>query len=174
MKKIKRTKNKKGFISIEALAPLTALLAFMILGMGLYFYVVPKTMLSDEVQVLANTAKIQGGLTNEKSEPNGFDDITTFKKKMKEMGYDESKVVVTALGQPGNVQALGVSPISTATTAPPSAIPHIKRESKLKIEITVEVPSKKTVLGTAFYLLGMKDKLSDKYVVKKTVMSERY
>lgn len=168
MKKIKRTKNKKGFISIEALAPLTALLAFMVLGMGLYFYMVPKTILSDEVQVLANTAKMQGGLTTPESDKSGKDDITLFKNKMKELGYDESKVNVTAFTKPDNSPAMGVTPLTL-----PGAN-YIKRESKQRIEITVEVPSKKTVLGTAFYLLGMKDKLSDKYVVQKTVMSERY
>lgn len=165
---LKSIKNKKGFVAIEAVIILSGVMFFILLFISILTYNYPRIMLEKEVQILAQTAKIQGGLTDITSQ-NVNSDIEVFKDRMEQMGYNRDEVVIAAKTIQGNLNAIGVTPINDST-----GDNYIKRDSKEFIEITVTIPSSENVLKSPLKYFGMKNALSGKYVIREVVGSERW
>lgn len=160
-------KNKKGFVAVETIIVLSGVMFFILLFVSILTYNYPRIMLEKEVQVLAQTAKIQGGLTDNISQPSNSD-IELFKTRLEQMGFDKNNVVITAKTIPGNVNAIGVTPMNVTGSN------YIKRDSKELIEIVVIVPSDKTVFSSPLKYFGIGNALSKDYVIREVVGSERW
>lgn len=176
---IKRVKEKKGSTSIEALIAMFALLMVTFLGIAYFIYLVPRQTLTQEVHVLAQTAKIQGGLTNAMSEP-GNSDVERFKKTIEDMGFDSSKVEVNATasytdsnGKTYERSVVGIEPLSQGYLPEDSSY-YSHRNSKETITIEVTIPPKRAFIDTmTSFWTGSKSSLGS-YHFKETVMSERW
>lgn len=164
----KKYLNKKGFISIEALISMVAVMFVVLLSIGFYGYMHPKIMLEKEVQVLAQKAKVQGGLTNEVSQPGGNSDIEIFKNSLKDKGFDINKIEITAKTNPGNYSVIGVSPINSTGTN------YLKRDSKELMVISVKVPANRDGIIAPLNYFNISGGPNEYYYITETVMSERW
>lgn len=80
-------KNKKGFITIDAILSLGVALIFFLLFLGIMFLMIPKFTMQGDVHTLAQLARIQGGLYES--------DINDFKEKIsKETGAKVEEIHV--------------------------------------------------------------------------------
>ena len=159
-----KVKHKKGFISIEAVIALVALIFIILLFVGFYVYQYPCTVLENRVHDLAQQAKITGGLTSAQ--------VTDFNKELQSMGY---KSTVKAYVAGTDRVALNVAPRDTAyVTCTNTAIynPFIRRDSTAKIVIVATVKANDgTIKGPIKWFQAKM--LPDNYVISETVMSER-
>lgn len=172
---MKKWKNEKGSFSIEAVIAMTVVLMVTFLGISYFTYLAPRQMITQDVHMLAQTAKIQGGLTDEFSEP-GRSDVYRFKERMEAKGYNADDIVVTAkrVDVDGNeFPALGVEPLSENIENYES-VNYSRRNSKETITIHVTVPAKKNFINAmSRYFTGGNSGLSD-YKFSETIMSERW
>ena len=152
-------KSRKGFISIESMLPITLVLIFIVFFVNLISYNLPKITMEKEVQLLSQLCKIHGGLTEE--------DVDIFLKRMEEKGVSADKINITAVTEQSNLNAMGVSPIHSNDGH------YIKRESGEIIEIKVEIPANKSVFNFVLNFFRIKNTVSDKYVFREVVVSER-
>lgn len=164
---MKKLRNNKGFIAVESLIAVSALLFFFVLFVSFLSYTVPKISLEKEVQNLAQIAKKQGGLTDKNSEPNNSD-IETFKNTLEKMGYDKSKIIVTAKTIPSGQIAIGVTPLDG------SGSNYVKRDSKELMEILISIPADKTLFNAPAKFFGIKNIVSGVYTFREVVGSERW
>lgn len=168
MKKMKKKlKNKKGFIAIESLIAISALLFFFVLFISFLSYTIPKISLEKEVQNLAQIAKKQGGLTDKTSQPVNSD-IELFKDTLEKMGYDKNSIVIEAKTIPSGQMAIGVTPLNEEGNN------YIKRDSKELIEITISIPADKSVFNVPLKFFGIKNNLSGVYYFREVIGSERW
>jgi hypothetical protein len=164
----KRYLNKKGFVSIEAIIAMVAVMFVMLLAIGFYGYLHPKIILEKEVQSLAQKAKQQGGLTNSASQPTNSD-VSIFMADLKGMGYDTTKVTLTAVTNPGNVNCVGVTPLGSTGSN------YLSRNSKQMIVITAKIPTMtKGGITAPLAYFGISSGVDDYYYIRETVMSERW
>lgn len=170
IKKYKNLKNnifnKDGYIGVEATIIMPFVLIFLLMFISLIVYQYPKIMLEQEVQYLAQTAKIQGGLTDEYSEPFGSD-IDKFKDRIEKRGFNRDEIEVIARTVDGHVNAIGVTPINSTGDN------YIKRNEKELIEIIVRVTPVQTFDGPLAFF-GSSGALSKPYVIREVVGSERH
>lgn len=159
--------NKKGFVSIEAIISMATFLIMFVMCIGFYVYTMPKLTLEKEVHLLAQKAKIQGGLT--------YEDVDIFKENLKLKGYNPDEITVNAVtvkgsgGAVGGASAIGVDGINVD-----NATNYIKRSEVTPIEISVSVPANTKLLkGPLSHMLSTKA-LNDKYYFRETVLSERW
>lgn len=164
---LKKIKGKSGFVSIETIIALSWVVFFFLLFVSIYAYNMPRIMLEKEVQHLAQTAKIQGGLTDSTSEPVNSD-ITRFTENLIAMGYDEDDISISAKTITGNQNAIGVTPINQ------SGSNYIKRDSKDLIEIIVVIKAKKNLFTAPLNFFGLSNKISGQYTIREVVGSERW
>lgn len=162
-----RLKNSKGFVAIETVIVMSGVMFFLILFIAFFSYTTPRIMLEKEVQNLAQIAKIQGGLTDKSSQPINSD-IELFKANLEKMGYDKDEIKIEAKTIPSGAIATGVTPINQEGNN------YIKRDSKELIEIIVEIPADKSSFDAPLKYFGIKNILSDKYIFKEVVGSERW
>lgn len=162
-----RFQNKKGFVSIETILSMTAIIVSVLIAIGFFTWIYPRVMLQIETHTLAQKAKIQGGLTNSISQPVNSD-IELFKDRLVELGYDRESIEVTATTIPGNHNAIGVTPLHE------SGNNYIKRDSKETIEIVVKVPANRSILAPLSFFGHDEDEISEKYTIVESVMSERW
>lgn len=153
-------KSRKGFVSIESIFPITLVLIFIVFFVSLLSYNLPKITMEKEVQLLSQLCKIHGGLTEE--------DVNTFLERMKEKGISADEINITAVTEQSNLNAMGVSPMDSNDGN------YIKRESGEIIEIKVEIPANKSVFNFVLKFFGIKNTISDKYVFREVVVSERW
>ena len=159
--------KKNGFVSIEAIISMATLMIMFVICIGFFVYTMPKLTLEKEVHLLAQKAKIQGGLT--------YDDVDLFKSSLQNKGYDPDRIVVQAVtvasstGVSGGASAIGVEPLSQT-----NATNYIKRSDMTPIEITVAVPANLKLLNGALTHLFLGQALNDTYYLRETVMSERW
>lgn len=165
--KLKVIKKSKGFVAIETVIILSGVMFFILLFVSILTYNYPRIMLEKEVQILAQTAKIQGGLTDSKSQP-VHSDIELFKDRLEKMGYERDEIEITAKTIPGNQNAIGVTPMNVEGSN------YIRRDSKELIEITVIAPSNSNVFTSPLKYFGLKKAFSGKYVIREVVGSERW
>lgn len=167
MKKNKYIKNnKKGFVAVETILSSTVCLSLFVLFAGFLAYMTPRIMLEKEVQDLAQIAKKQGGLTDSTSQPVNSD-VDRFKDALASQGYDRSKITVTAIANPSNKNAIGVTPLTG------SGKNYITRDNKDLITITVVVPSDSSLFKIPFSLMGFSKNMNN-YIITETVGSERW
>lgn len=160
-------KNNKGFVAIETIIVLAGVMFFLLLFISILCYNYPRIMLEKEVQILAQTAKIQGGLTDDTSQPKDSD-ISLFKDRMEKMGYNRDEVEITALTIPGKINAIGVTPMNLEGNK------YIKRDSKELIEITVIAPANNNVFKAPLKYFGIDRATMSNYVIREIVGSERW
>lgn len=176
MKKIdcfRKLKNEKGFMSIEAIMAMATILMIVLLGVGLFTYMMPRQAIEEEVHLLGRTAKMQGGLTD--------GDVNQFKENMKKRGMvedenlDDVKVTLnleTTAGEPFplegyNQDMVGKSPI-------PRGFGKEQVGQYAVMKVRVEVPANKAGLSGAMSFFGGDEDLPDAYVFSERVMSEYY
>lgn len=160
-------KNTKGFVAVETIIVMSGVLFFFILFISVVSYNIPRIMLEKEVQFLAQTAKIQGGLTDKVSQPTNSD-IELFKDRLQRMGYDRNSITITAKTIPSNMSAIGVTPLNQ------NGSNYIKRDSKEHIEITVVIPSDRSLFSSPLNFFGLKQRAQNYYVIREVVGSERW
>jgi hypothetical protein len=160
-------KNKKAFVSIEAIIATSTALMVVLVAIGFFTLIYPRVMLQMETHNLAQKAKIQGGLTNEISQPVDSD-IALFKKRLVELGYDESQIEITATTKPGNINAIGVTPLKDGGSN------YIKRDSKELIHIVIRVPANTSIKAPLGFFGNDGSNINEKYTIVETVMSERW
>ena len=160
-------KNTKGFVAVETIIVMSGVIFFFLLFISIVSYNFPRMMLEKEVQILAQTAKIQGGLTDKNSQPVNSD-IELFKDRISSMGYDRDAITITAKTIPSGMSAIGVTPINEAGSN------YIKRDSKELIEITVTIPSDKNLFNSPLKYFGLKRNGESYYVITEIVGSERW
>ena len=159
--------KKSGFVSVEAVISMATLLIVFVMCIGFFTYTMPRVTLEKEVHLLAQKAKIQGGLTNE--------DVNLFKIALEKRGYNPEEVTVKAVtvegsdGSPGGANAIGVDSISD-----PNAVRYIKRDALTPIEITVTVPANTRLLKGPLSHIFVTNMVNDKYYLRETVLSERW
>lgn len=155
---VKYLKNKEGFVSVEAVISMVTFLCMTLLCIGFFTYTYPKIFLEKEVHLLAQKAKIQGGLT--------YEDENLFKSELEKRGYNRKNIVLTAVC--GNKNALGVDKIGS------SGKNYIKRTELEPIVINVSIPANKKLLEGPFLHFALTSTLSDTYHFRETVLSERW
>lgn len=179
MKKINKFfKNKKGSFSIEAVLAMSGLLMITFLGIAYFTYLVPRQMLTQEVHMLTQTAKIQGGLTAGNF-TEADNDIQRFLDRMEEKGFDPNKINIKATVSSetnpirDGVSVIGVEPLSDGYKED-SLYSH--RNSKEIITIRVTIPANKNFINAmSKYWTGSKEGTSlGDYKFTETIMSERW
>lgn len=159
--------NKKGSMIMETL-PVLALALFVTINMiGWFTYLTPRQNLEKQVHILAQKAKIQGGLTDKSSVSIGSD-LEVFLGILEEKGYDTSKVKITCTTNPGNKSCLGVSPIKSSSGK------YITRESLDMMIIRVEIPTNPRLLNMSQTFFGNTGALPNVYIFQESVLSERW
>lgn len=161
--------NKKGFISIEAIISSVAILMCIYLAIGFFIMIYPRLALEKEVHALAQKAKIQGGLTDETSQPLNSD-IEEFKNSLVKLGYKKDSIEIEAKTELGGNSIIGVTPINEPGDN------YLKRDSKDKMRIAIRVPSEQFIQGPLkFFRIPSISTNKLKYnVITETVMSERW
>jgi hypothetical protein len=162
----KLMKNKKGFVSIEAILATSTALMVVLVAIGFFTLIYPRVMLQMETHNLAQKAKIQGGLTTAITQPVDSD-IEQFMKRMMELGYERDDVEITATTKPGNYNAIGVTPLQVAGSN------YVKRDSKEMIHIVIRVPANTSIKAPLGFFRN-DTPVNEKYTIVETVMSERW
>lgn len=155
--KIKLLKNKKGFVSIETVIAISFCLMFFIFVVEFFNYIYPTINLQIETHTLTQKAKVQGGLTNT--------DILNMKQKLKEKGFDETKVLVSAKTKTKDVS--NVTPMNQEGTN------YVKRDSDEEIIIRVEVPASTDVDGWSI-AIGNRTFARKTHIIQERIYSERW
>lgn len=180
---LSKVKDRKGFMSIEAVLGMMVVLMVIVLGIGFFSYMIPKQGIEQEVNLLGRMAKMNGGLTES--------DVDAFVDEMEDRHYKEEdvKVEITlkdSTGVPttyenanGIVNPLDIDCKLTdkicQNQTPEAEQKYVKREAQLIMEIRAEMPSNKQGLLGAFWFFNVNDDtVSDTYVFKERVMSERH
>lgn len=171
-----KQKNKKGSISIEAVIAMSGILMITFLGIAYFTYLIPRQALTQEVHMLTQTAKIQGGLTDG-SFVESDNDIQRFLDRIEEYGYDPGEVTIKATVSSeidpsrDGISVIGVEPLGTP---PAEDSLYSRRNSKEIITIEVTIPAnKKFINAMSEYWTGEESSLGD-YRFKETIMSERW
>lgn len=177
LNRLKVIKEQKGAYAIEAAISMMLVLMVTFLGISYFTYLLPRQALTQEVHTLAQTAKIQGGLTTEITEP-GNSDIERFKTRMKARGYDPDEITIEAkatstdeFGTEHQRSVLGVESLSVGYLDI-SAYSH--RNSKEIIIVHVTVPAKKNFVNAMSQFFGGKDSTLTDYEFSEIIMSERW
>lgn len=158
--------DKKGFISVETVLASVFLIMLLLTFISFFNYFSLKKVIQNEVHVLTQKAKIQGGLTDMTSE-GANSDIEIFKDFMSRMGFSESEVKITAITHPSGQNAIGVTPLNKEGSN------YVKRGSKEIIVVRVEVPVKNFISAPLSYMLRDGGQLS-KMTFEEGTLSERW
>ena len=156
----KYIKNKTGNSSIETVFAVVIIVFMLLLIMGFYAYTYPRSVLEKEVHLLAQQAKVTGGLTVEQ--------VEEFKSSIGEMGY-YAEIRVTANGN----TALGVTPRNSDNNiCTGNNVKFVKRSSGSKIYIEVKIGANDGLIKGPLQWFNSKS-LPENYLITETVMSER-
>ncbi|MEG1299901.1 MAG: hypothetical protein RSC93_04300 [Erysipelotrichaceae bacterium] len=159
-----KEKKKKGFISIETVFSMTFILFIVLTLIGVFCYFYPRQVLEKEVHVLAQQAKINGGLT--------YNEVVDFQNVIKERGY---KANVKAYVKNNNRVVLNVAPRNTSYSSCTNTAnynPFVKRDSSQKIVLVVTINANDGLLKGPLQYFGAKT-FPKNYTISETVMSER-
>lgn len=149
--------NKKGFVSIETILSMVFVLIFFVLIVEFFNYIYPTINLQVETHTLTQRAKVQGGLTNS--------DVLNMKSKLKNKGFDESKVIITAKTK--TLDRSNVTPMTQTGTN------YEKRDSGDEIIVRVEVPAHTEVDGWAL-AIGSRAFARKTHIIEERIYSERW
>lgn len=169
--RLKESQNKKGFIAIETIIALTVVIIVILLFLGFWLYLYPRIVLEKEVHVLAQQAKVTGGLTNEQ--------VSKFSETMNKLGYEIYSLSVGTTNQPasntskynGLVNVYPKGGVSGSCTAA-GYQNYIKRTDSEKIVISVKIKANGFIKGPLAFF-GTITQLGDVYNITETIMSER-
>lgn len=164
-KKIKKILDSKtGGLTIEAIPALALALFVIMTAIGWFTYLTPRQNLEKQVHILAQKAKIQGGITNSGTN----NDLKLFLDILEQKGVDRTKVKVTCTTRPGNKNCLGVNGLNSTGTN------YITRKSLEMMVIRVEVPTSPRLLNMSRVFFGGASSVPDKYIFEEAVLSERW
>lgn len=138
----------------------------ILIAIGFFTLIYPRIIIQTETHTLAQKAKIQGGLTNELSQPVDSD-VELFKDRLVKLGYERDQIEITATTVDSNVNALGVTPLYG------EGANYIKRDSKELIQIIVQVPANTSITAPLSFFKN-DTPVSKKHTIVETVMSERW
>lgn len=169
----------KGFFSIEAVISLAFALFVILTAIGWYTYMLPRQNLEKQIHILAQKAKIQGGLTattallradtyNYLSDEDKETDLGFFLDTLQQMGHDISKVQVTCQTAEGKSGCLGVTPYRE------DGVGYIRRQDMDMMVIHVVVPTKPSLLSMSYAFFGSSGSVPSQYIFEEVVMSERW
>lgn len=145
-------KNKKGFISIEAIMVGTVILLTIYALIGVFIYVYPTFELQREVHLLGKVAQINGGIPDK--------ELNEFKNKINKISFVKKSgkaVIIEAKTTQGNDNAIGVTNSK-----------YISKSSGNVINVVVKIPSNNSIIKS------FTSKNTDYYTFKTSVMSEKY
>lgn len=152
--------KRKGYVSIEFVFGLTVFLITMVMVLGMFFYSYPRQKLEKEVAILAQQAKVNGGLTQE--------NISEFGDRLDAMGLTGVVYAYTA-----ERTVLNVAPRNTpyaSCVADYNAF--ITRASGDVIYIEVVVNANVSMLSGPLKFFAAKT-FPENYTLVDTVLSER-
>lgn len=163
---MKALKLKKGFVSIETILAVSVAMMIILVLIGFFTTIFPRVILQIETHNLSQKAKIQGGLTDMSSEGT-VSDVEVFKDRLSKAGYDRDKIQITVTTDPGNINALGVTPYDQDGSN------YIKRGTDEIIQILIKVPANQSIRAPLSFF-GLADSAPKEYIILETVMSERW
>lgn len=132
---------------------------------GLFVYTYPRQALEKEVNILAQQAKVTGGLTSSQ--------VDQFKTTIDSMGYNATVNVYTVMGDGSTRQALNVAPKNTPYTACVNNYnDFVRRDSGQKIVIEVVIGANDGLIKGPLKFFGA-NMLPENYTLTETVLSER-
>lgn len=154
--RLESLKNKKGFITIDAVLSLGVALIFFLLFLGVMFLMIPKFTMQGDVHTLAQLARIQGGLYES--------DIDDFKAKIsKETGAKESEIHVVLKDETNNIRYDNISDGNYSS--------HVDGQI---LQLYVIVPTNKFIQAPMKFF-GMQNIENMKYYnFTETVVSEKW
>lgn len=153
---LKSLRNKKGFITIDAILSLGVALIFFLLFLGVMFLMIPKFTMQGDVHTLAQLARIQGGLYES--------DIDEFKTRIsKETGAKVEDIHVVLKDDNTNMRYDNISEGNYAS--------HVDGQI---LQLYVIVPTNKFVQAPMKFF-GMQNIENIKYYnFTETVVSEKW
>lgn len=160
MPKFKFFKKKDGFVAIETIFSLVPVVIFILILIGMFAIMYPRIMLQYEVGSLTQTAKVQGGLTN--------DDTQRFLDRMDRIGYDSGDVSITAFTEPSGYNLVGVTPIGE------DGDNYLRRDSDELIVVQIEIPRKRGITAPLSAIGSSNADVLETHVVTESVRSERW
>lgn len=163
LKKIQKNK-KKGVVSFEMIFGSVFIIFVFMLCVGMFVYIYPRQALEKEVNLLAQEAKVNGGLTSTQ--------ISEFKSTMNDMGYDATINVYTVQSDGTTRQALNVAPKNTPYAECMNYTAFVRRDSGQKIIVEVVIGSNDSLVKGPLKWFSSK-MLPDNYTITQTVKSER-
>ena len=172
-----RVRREDGSFSIEAVLGMSAILMITFLGIAYFTYLLPRQMITQEVQVLTQTAKMQGGFTH--------GDIEWFVERMEDRGIDGDEIEVESVAERRNAEGemvyqRDVSQVEDLSVGfvggdrHEGSLSYSPRNGKEVITIRVSVPSNNNFINAVSrYWSGDASSLGN-YVFRETIMSERW
>lgn len=133
---LKKIKNCRAFVAVETIISMSVFLLVLIFVILLCSYQIPKMGLENETQTLAETAKMQGGLTDSNSTGTTNNDIDNFLNSLQKKGFDKNKVQISLKTINSKTNAIGVAPIGSTSSS------YIKRSSLDPMVLTVTIQPK--------------------------------
>lgn len=164
LKDVWQNRKKDGYFSVEAIFGIVAILFTVLILVGLFVYTYPRQALEIQGHLLAQQAKITGGLT--------YDQISDFQSTLNDMGY---KANVSAYVKGTNQVVLNVAPRNTNYSACTNTAvynPYVKRDSGNKIVLSITIEANNGLLKVPLKFFGA-SLFPENYTLTETVMSER-
>jgi len=161
---LRKLKQKKGYTSVESVFAIVAIMMLLLVIIGLFCYTYPRQALEKQVHLLAQQAKVTGGLT--------YGQVSDFKETISDMGYNAN---VSAYVKGVDRVVLNVAPRNTSYSACMNTAvynPYVKRDSGQKIVITVSINANDGLLKGPLEFFGA-SMFPENYTLTETVMSER-
>ena len=158
-------KNKKAYISIEATFAISAILIVLSIIIGLFGFMVPRMLVEKEVQNISHIVRSNGGLTQEQ-----YADAMI---ALQPYG-DSISISIFPSGREGE-SLVGVAPRGTPNSMcndPLLFAPFSRRMNSERIIVRVEMRLRAQGLADFLDSIGI-TALNDRFVVHKTVISER-
>lgn len=153
-------KDKKGYVSIEFTFGLVVTLMTVLMIVGMFCYAYPRQKLEKEVAILAQQAKVNGGLT--------LENINEFGDRLESMGMTAEVYAYTS-----SHTVINVAPRKTPyASCIADYNPFVTRTSGDVIYIEVVVNANDDMLVGPLKFFGAR-LLPENYTLVDTVLSER-
>lgn len=161
-------RNRKGGFAIEAILSMAFVVMMLVMAIGYYSYMMPREALVREVQLLAQKAKIQGGLTGDATGSILGTDTEMFFASMEARGFDRDNIVLTCETRVAKRNCLDVTPIGSKGDR------YIQRDDMEVMVIRAEIPVQSSLLGLTQVFFGTIQMVPEQYLLQESIMSERW
>ena len=165
---LKETAKKHGVVSVEMIWVIFFVVMTLLVCLGFFSYLYPRQVLEKEVHLLAQQAKITGGLT--------AGQVDAFIETMNDYGYTAEVYAYSAanMGEGHTGSVLNVVPRDSAYELCMSGSynPFVRRDSGERIVIDVVVNADDGLIKGPLRWFTAKT-LSENYTLTEVVLSER-